>query len=469
MRTKGHIQPTLLKGLSGKQPAYLELAAELEEDIRSGRLAPGSRLPPQRDVAAQRKLNLSTVSRAYRELQMRNLVVGSTRRGTIVTDGAGISAAPADEALGPIGQTIDLTVTRPSVEDFLEALADTLGDLPSDPRYRELQDYQPPEGSAWARRAGARWIALNGFERPAEDIVVTSGAQHALFAVISNLIDPDDVVATDRLTYYGLKALAHMFRFRIVALNSDEQGLSASELDSMCRRQRVKAVFTTPCLHNPTVVTMSEERRLQIAEVATRHDLVVIEDDVYGPMVKNRPPAIATLCPERTFHLSSLSKALAPGLRVGYLLSPPGRTPLMADAIRSTCWMPAPVSTLIATRWIEDGTANRILHAQAVELGERHRMVHDILQGADVASDPASMFIWLRLPSPWLSEDFAANTAARGVKVMPASAFVADREAGEHGVRVNLACASSREELATALRILAETLADRPRAMFTTI
>jgi DNA-binding transcriptional MocR family regulator len=287
--------------------------------------------------------------------------------------------------------------------------------------------------------------------------------------VVSSFIEPGDVVVADRLTYYGLKALAQMFRFGIVGLGSDGEGLAAGELDDACKKQRIKAVFTVPTFQNPTVVTMSAERRAEIAEIARRHDLIVIEDDVYGPMPSKRAAAIATLCPERTFHISSLSKALAPGLRVGFLLSPPGRATITAEAIRGTSWMPAPLSVLVATRWIEDGTARRILDAQVAELGARNRVTSEMLAGLDFNADPACMFIWLRLPAPWHAQDFAANARAHGVGVMPAAAFAVDHQATEQSVRINLGCAASRQELTEALRIVAATLRDRPRALFTTI
>lgn len=448
--------------MAGKLPAYLELAGEIEARIRSGELQPGSRLPPQRDLARERSVNVSTVTKAYRELQNLNLVVGSTRRGSIVTSE---NAMPrVDRAATPAG-FIDLTVNRPAVDDFRERLAQTLPDLPADPRFREMQEYQPPEGSAWARAAGKRWISLNGFDPSTDDIVVTSGAQHALLAVISGVIEAGDVVVSDRLTYYGLKALAQMFRFRIVGIGSDADGMSAAELDDVCRREKVRAVFTVPSMHNPSVVTMSERRRREIVDVAERHDLTIIEDDVYGPMLGQRSPAIFTLAPARTYHISALSKALAPGLRVGYLTCPPGSALVTAEAIRTTAWMPAPLPLLVATRWLEDGTANAILKAQLVELRARHALVTTILAGHSFNADPRCMFIWLRLPEPWRAEEFATNIRAHGVAVMPAAAFAADRQPVEHAVRVNVGCASSREELATALRIIASTLADRPRAL----
>jgi DNA-binding transcriptional MocR family regulator len=450
-------------GRQQRLPAYAELAAEIEARIRSGELRPGSRLPPQRDLAKERAVNVSTVSRAYRELQNLNLVIGSTRRGTIVTSTA---AMPRVDRGAASSGLIDLTVNRPAVDDFTLRLAEALPTLPDDRRFREMQEYQPPEGPAWARAAGALWVGLNGFKPAPDDIVVTSGAQHALLSVVSSLIEPGDVIAADRMTYYGLKALAQMFRFRIIGIGSDDEGMDTGELQQVCAKERVKAVFVVPSLHNPSVVTMSLQRRRDLVAVAERHDVVIIEDDVYGPMLDTRPPALVTLAPERTYHISSLSKALAPGLRVGYLLCPPGRALVAAEAVRTTAWMPAPVPLLIASRWLEDGTATAILRAQLAELKARHALVSTLLADASYNADPRCMFIWLKLPAPWRSEEFATNAKAHGVAVMPATAFASDRQPVEHGVRINLACASSRDELATALRIIATTLADRPRALF---
>ncbi|MGE0239012.1 MAG: PLP-dependent aminotransferase family protein [Parvibaculaceae bacterium] len=443
---------------------YLELASEFEAAIRSGRLAPGSQLPVQRDLARERSINLSTVSRAYAELKSRNLALGSTKRGTIVMhprDGAHWPAVPSS-AQG----VIDLTVNRPAVPDFLAQLQKVLPKLAADPRFRELQEYQQPAGAHWARAAGAKWISLNGFTRPSEDVIVTSGAQHALLAILSALVKPGDVIAADRLTYYGLGALARMFGFEILGIGSDEEGLSATELARACQSRHIKALFTVPVFQNPTVVTMSEKRRREIVRLSDAHGFIIIEDDVYGPMQARRPPAIVTMRPERTFHISALSKALAPGLRVGYLLAPPEHAQRMAEAVQTTEWMPAPLPVLVATKWIEDGTAEAILAAQLAELGQRHRLVKSLLAGERFNADPRCMFIWLHVPAPWRLEDFTAQLLQRGVKVMPASAFVTGRDPVEHAVRVNLACAASQDELAAALAIIATTLKQKPRTVF---
>ncbi len=454
----------------GRSAPYLDVSQGLEEKIRSGFYPTGSRLPAQRDLANELGINVSTVSRAYKELQARGLIVASKRRGSIVTGGAmpkvatGTAPGP-DTSVGPI----DLTVNRPATGEFVARLAQTMGTITRDPRFAQTQEYQPPQGPEWARAAGAQWMATPGFVPSPDNIVVTSGAQHGLYAVLSSLMGHDGVILSDQLTYYGLKALAPVFQFEIIGIPSDDEGLLPEPLEQACQRSRVKAIFTVPNLQNPTVVTMSLARRLALVEIARRYHVPIIEDDVYGPLLRSRLPTIASLCPELTFHVTSTSKVLAPGLRIGYLLTPPNGAALAAEAVRTTAWMPAPLSTLIATRWIEDGTAQAILDAQRAELAVRQQLAQELLPKELLKGDPACMFVWLRVPEPWRSDDFAANAQARGVSTMPASAFAVDRATTEHGVRINLACAVSRDQLVRALKILAQTLRDRPRALFGTI
>ncbi|KVQ47109.1 GntR family transcriptional regulator [Burkholderia territorii] len=452
-----------------KRPTYVEVSSSIEAEIRNGMYPPGSRLPPQRQLAAELGINVSTVSRAYKELQLRGLVIGSKRRGSLVTGGAMPSIEPARALLAAGNEVIDLTVNRPATGEFLASLSQTFGTLPADPRFASLQEYQPPQGPDWARAAGAQWLAAPGFTPSRDQVVVTSGAQHGLYAVLNSLIGTDGVIVADRLTYYGLKALAPVFQFEIVSAPADDDGLLPDEIERICQRMPVKAIFVVPNLQNPTVTTMSLARRMALVDVARRHHVTIIEDDVYGPLVRDRLPAIAGLCPELTFHIGATSKILAPGLRLGYLSCPRDSVALCAEAVRTTAWMPAPTSMLVATVWIENGTAERIMSAQLAEIRARVDLARELLPAGQLKSDPACMFVWLRLPPPWRADDFAANAKARGVIVMPSSTFAVDRAEIEHGVRINLACPTTRDELVNGLRILAGTLKDRPRALFGSI
>ena len=211
---------------------------------------------------------------------------------------------------------------------------------------------------------------------------------------------------------------------------------------------------------------MSLERRMALVDVARRHGVAISKTIFMARSSHSACRTIASLCPELTFHIAATSKVLAPGLRLGYLLSPPDNAALCAEAVRTTAWMPAPMSMLIAS--ICDRGRHRAAHHGCAtdEIRARQDLARELLPQQLLQSDSAYMFVWLKLPLPWRADDFAANAKARGIVVMPSSAFAVDRSEIEHGVRINLACASSREQLVSGLRLLASTLKDRPRALF---
>lgn len=146
-----------------RRSTYIEVSSSIEKEIRSGMYPPGSRLPPQRQLASELGINVSTVSRAYKELQLRGLVIGSKRRGSLVTGGAMPSVEMPPASTG--SSVIDLTVNRPATGEFLACLARTMGELPRDPRFAQLQEYQPPQEPSWARAAGARWMSARRVSR----------------------------------------------------------------------------------------------------------------------------------------------------------------------------------------------------------------------------------------------------------------------------------------------------------------
>ena len=445
-------------------PVYRQIAIAIEDEIKSGRLAAGEKLPTQRQLAKDLGLNLTTITRAYTELKERALVTSGTRSGTYVTPTGGVFR-PSVPDVSHDADLIDLTINRAATHEYTTRLAKTMSRLAQDSRFVELQDYHPAEGATWARQAGKKWIELSGMEAPADRIIVTSGAQDGLFNVLSAITRPGDVVLTNQITYYGMKALADLLHVNIHGLPTDEDGLLPHALDEACCDSRVRAVFSVPCIHNPTAITIPRGRREEIAAVARKHELYVIEDDVYGPLLETRPPPIAALYPERTFYVTGTSKTLAPGLRLGYVLAPKGMVAPIADTIRATCWMVSPLSQLIASQWLEDGTAIQLVDAQRRELMARQSLAEEILKSFEFSSSPVSTHLWLHLPSPWRATEFATQVRSRGVTVLPSEVFAVGRAEIPHAVRINVGAAHSREELARGLRVIASTLSDRPKVV----
>ena len=285
---------------------------------------------------------------------------------------------------------IDLSVNRPATTEYLDALARLMARLPKDPRYAELQDFHAPEGPGWAREAVAVWLAPLLGVQDAQRVIVTHGAQSALGCVLGAIARAGDVVLADAVTYQGMAALCRTQDLELRPVTMDDEGLRPDALEAACIEHEPRALFVVPCLHNPTAITLSATRRARIAEIAARHDLLIVEDDVYRPLVDDAPPAFAQLLPERTVYVTSLSKTVAPGLRFGAAVAPAALVADIAAMQRVACWSIGPLNALVATRLIEDGTLSRILDVQTAELRMRQTLLREVLAGFDVHTGEAS-------------------------------------------------------------------------------
>ena len=200
----------------------------------------------------------------------------------------------------------------------------------------------------------------------------------------------------------------------------DEHSLIPGALETACRIQHSKFLFTMPTIHNPAAVVMPQERRGAIAEIARRHGLHIIEDDIAARCMEDPPQPIAVMVPEFTIYLTSLSKTVAPGLRIGFLHSPEELLERQASIVGASAWMAPPLTAELATSWIEDGTAESILDSGRAEAGARLALARDKLPGQCISTTPGCHHIWLTLPEPWRAADFTAEAKRRGVIVTPA-------------------------------------------------
>jgi DNA-binding transcriptional MocR family regulator len=446
-----------LEGRSG--PRYRAIADSIRDDVASGRLASGARLPTHRWLADRLGVTVGTVTRAYLEAARRGLLTGEVGRGTFV------KRATADD-IADTG-TVDLAHNHPPLPGsgpLADVLQRTLGALAMRGDLANLLGYPLDGGRPAHREAGATWIARTGLRAAPESVIVCAGSQHALTIVLATLLQPGDVLLTEAVTYPGLKALANLLHIRLEGLPLDGDGLRPDALEDACRRSGARALYIVPTIQNPTGSVMPAERREQLAVAARAQGLAIIEDDIHALLAPQRPLPVAAFAPERTYYLTSVSKTLAPGLRVGYILAPSGEVARLAASVRATTWGAAPLTAEVATAWIKDGTADALLEARRAEAAARQALAAEWLAGAEYDAHPVGYHLWLHLPDPWRSESFAAQCARRGVTVTPAEAFVVGRGAAPHAVRLCLGSPRSRETLARGLRLVAETLAGSPDA-----
>jgi DNA-binding transcriptional MocR family regulator len=425
-------------------PRYRAIVEALADDFASGALQQGTRLPTHRDLAEKLGVTVGTVSRAYSEAARRGLVSGEVGRGTFVR-GAVDHPEPQEDGC-------DLSQNHPpepAARMHRAALVEALASLTANGEVGRLLDYPAAGGNGSDRDAGAQWIARSGLRVSPDEVLVCTGSQHGLMVVLATLLEPGDVLLTESLTYAGLQPVAGLLRLRLRGLAFDRHGLLPDALDRACSETGAKAVYVIPTLHNPTAAIMPAARRRELAEIADRHGLRIVEDDVHGLLPAERPEPIATLAPERTYYLTSTSKTLAPGLRIAYVAAPPSDVPRLAASLRATTWAVAPLTAAVASHWIRNGTADRILEARRHEARERQALARERLSGLDFDAPSEAYYLWLRLPRPWRGESFAAEARARGVRVTPAEAFAVDREQQPpHAVRLCVGAARSRETLA---------------------
>jgi DNA-binding transcriptional MocR family regulator len=454
--------------LSPRGPVYLAIADTLARDVDAGLLRPGERLPTHRALARTLGVNVVTVTRAYAEAARRGLVEGEVGRGTFVSRRE--VATGSHLPLQPDRGLIDFRFNLPALGEGVHDPAALLSSLVAD-GVDPLEARYVPAGLPEHRAAGAAWMGRSGLDADPERTLVTSGGQHAMSVAFATLTAPGDTILTEELTYPGVKALAGLQHLRTLPVALDEEGLVPAALETACRKSNPKVLYCMPTLQNPTGIVWSEARRHEVLEVARRYGLVVVEDDTTAFLVEDPPPPLAALAPEDVLYLTSVSKSLGAGLRIGYLHLPRReRRELEALAerfganIAAQNWMTAPILAELVARLIEGGEADRIVAWRRKECRRRRHLLDRALGDHGSASDPRSSFVWLPLPEPWRSEDFAEEARRAGVAVNTSEAFVVGRAHAPHTARICIGTPRDRGEVERGLAILADLVQSaRPR------
>ncbi len=434
------------------RPIYEALAAALARDVASGRLSVGDRLPPQRELAEALGVTVPTVTRAYSLAARRGLVGGHVGRGTFVRP-----AITSDTDTG----LVDLSINALPPHAFLGEIAARL-DLPPDAARRAaLLNYPPREGRDAHRLAGADWIARRGVFVAPSRVLVTAGAQHALVAALSGQLGPGDTLLVEELTYAGLLEAVRLLGIVPVAVSMDADGLRPDALDRIAHTSGARTLAVQPVLHNPTGISMPPARRRAIAEVVARRGLHVIEDDIYGELAPETLPLVTELSTPWTY-VTSLSKSVVAGVRVGFLAAHADAAARAARAIWATTVAASPLTTEIACAHKADGTADRIVVWKRQEMRARQQLAREILPGLPSTIHPASPHVWWPLPRPWRVADFVGAARGRGIVLGPTDGFLGQPGATPRAVRLCLGPPATRERLRQALETLRDLAASPP-------
>ncbi|MBZ9604751.1 aminotransferase-like domain-containing protein [Phyllobacterium chamaecytisi] len=446
----------------GKGPLYLQLADRIETDIAEGILAPGTKLPPQRNLAFDIGVTIGTVGRAYNLIRERGLVSGEVGRGTYVTDHKVASLVQAPPHTEPFGGTRGPVATPGKIrmdstaaievgqsEAMQQLLADITRQFP-----REMSSYSRTLPASW-QEAGSKWLSGAGWVPEPASIVPTLGAHSAILAVIAAITVPGDRVAFEDLTYCSAARSVNLMGRRSIILHTENGSATPDDFERLCAQQHPKLVFLMPSLHNPTATTMPEDHRRAIVEIARRHNVWIIEDEIYGSVMGNDHIKIADLAAERTFHIGGLSKSVAAGVRGGWVACPPHLAARVHTAHKMvTGGMPFIMAELGA-QLVNSGEADAIRGKVQTEIAAREAIARSVFAGMEFSSQPLAPFLWMKLPDPWLSGTFKSAALNEGVLVDDEDEFKPGRtEKVFHRVRLGLTVPETRDEVVQGFSIL---------------
>lgn len=436
-----------------KMPLYSSIAELLEKDILSGKLPAHTKLPPQRELADFLDIGLSTVTRAFNICLDRGLLYATVGRGTFVSPNAGASielaARTGDKPL------IEMGIVRP-IDRFNRNVRTVVEDVVSRGYVNDLLDYTNAMGSSYHITSVNRWLEGRGIPTEDRQTVITFGAQNAVMLALVSFFNPGDRIAVDRFTYANFIVLAQSLNLQLVPIAQDFFGMEATSLAHACKQMQIKGLYCMPACCNPTGVMMSDERKADIAKVARDNDLVVIENGIYDFMLPDGASPISGMAPENTVYITSFSKSISSGLRVGCAVLPARFAKKYEQTFLSSNIKASSLCTEVLVEMLNSGEADRIIKNKLAIMQKRNYRYESFFGSDEYNVNPYTFFRWLPL-DPGFSEDIEAVGRRDGISIVTSHRFsVGVQEDEDRFIRVVLCSATSGRELERGLKILAD-------------
>jgi len=435
-------------------PAYLLLPELIAEDIKMGRLSNKDRLPTLRDLSVELELNYTTIARGYAQARKMGLIDSKTGSGTFIK--GSIQSAPIRG-----GSAAEMTMNLPPEPKnplLLEDMKVSAAELMGKSNIYEILRYQDFGGSDKDKSLATQWLQRRVPSANASQVLVAPGIHSVLTALFSMLAKPGETICIESLTYPGVKAIAAQLGVVVHPIHLDKDGPSSHEFENACQTLKPKAFYCNPTLLNPTSQSITLTRRNELADIALKYSIPIIEDDAYSMLPTHFVPALATIAPELTYYVSGLSKCFGAGVRSAFVSSPSVRaSQRLAGSLRATTVMASPITNALTSHWIENGVVDRMLIAIREESAVRQKLVTNYFKQGTYEANSQGFHLWLPLINEWSAVEFASYLRGKGVSVVASAAFSSIPDPPE-AVRICLGGPTSREECEMSLKLIADTM-----------
>nr|WP_100546514.1 MULTISPECIES: PLP-dependent aminotransferase family protein [unclassified Pseudomonas] len=456
------------KALANARPGeskYKLLVQAVAADIEQGTLIDGQRLPPQRQVSDALGISVQTVTNAYKELERQGRVRCEVGRGSFVSRRTSerVATSMLDRSEQALMDFSNARILHTADHDRL--WRQTCLELAQEADQPWIHAFRPIAGMQHQREAAVRWLARLGMDVGIEDVLLTSGAAHGIFLALATLAGPDDVVLCEGLTDHGAIGSSQVLGFTLKGLEMDRYGLNPEHFEDMCGNERITALVCTPNLNNPTSALMPDERRREIAEIARRYGVYVIEDDVYGPLLAGQQATrpLSHYAPELSFYCTSMTKSVLTGLRIGYLVMPKRLALRTESILRVNSWMAPSLLGEIATRWIDSGEAEDLVQLQRQLLANRQALVEQELGEHLIGNHPYSLNSWLRVPEGWEIDGLLRELRRRNVALTLPDPFVPPGMPRPRAVRLCVGAECSEAKMRQGVQIVRDVFEQYPK------
>ncbi len=425
-------------------PKYIALAKLLEEDVASGKLKAGTKLPPQRELADFLDVNLSTISRAFKLCEQKGLICASVGNGTFVSadvqEEKMLLLNEGNEEIVEMGAIVPASIFNIPVKEHLSMLL-------SEKNYLSMFSYGMPEGTKGEKSAGVKWLSMSGFITDEEHILQAAGGQNGLLAALGAFFKRGDRVGTDPLTYPGVKTAAEFLGIHLIPIQSQNGEMTEEGIRYAIQNENIKGIYVIPDFQNPTAHIMSIETRKMIAEVAKETGLIVIEDSINNMLANTPSLPMASFAPEHVILVTSLSKTISPGLRVAYLHVPSKYHQNIVKALYSMNIAISPLMSSLAKELIMSGEALEIVKRRRKDNLVRNSIVNRVLKGYVADEETTSPLRWIKLPEYFTGKSFEICAKEAGVQVYGAERFAVGNKLVEKAIRIAITTPATHEQL----------------------
>ncbi len=359
---------------------------------------------------------------------------------------------------------VSLAGGLPAYESFPMGIMRELADLVDEKYGAKAFQYDATEGFEPLREALTGFLANKGVAATADEVLITSGSQGILDAIAKILVDPGDVIAVEAPTYLGALQAFNPYQPRYAQMDTDEDGVIPDSMEAVLQANAVKLVYLTPTFQNPTGRTLTVERRKAVAELAQRFKVLIIEDDPYSDLRYSGEvvPTIKSFAPEHVAYAGTLSKILAPGLRLGFCVAPPLVRQWMVIAKQGVDLHTSTYTQALAAEYLSGGYLERHLPTIIALYRPRQEALVNALSehlppGFQWTKPQGGMFTWVEGPEGLDAEAVYWRAVERGVAFVPGKYFYAREGDGLASMRLNFTM-SDEATLDRGVRILADVI-----------